>query len=252
MRRRRDHEPLTTAMEDHAQGQSEWEHARELRETGVRSRLRGLFAPTDAGDAVADLIAVHGRELELRSEKLLTAVHDLERREERTRELHTRVEQVLREGSAELDHRQAELNARAEELDRREAAVSIEEERVAGRARELGAVELRRAAVERREETVRARAIELERQAGELTALAGRLEGLGSTAQPEEPRVEESHVALAAGYRLLERDGPAPLPGDTVDLEDGTYRCLRVTISPLPADRRRCAVLERSHQPDAG
>ncbi len=86
MRRRRRQES-TTAMEDHAQGQSEWEQATELRETGVRSRLRGLFAPTDPIDAVADLIEVHGRELERRSEKLLTAVHDLERREERAREL---------------------------------------------------------------------------------------------------------------------------------------------------------------------
>lgn len=252
MRRRRGHESPTTAMEDHAQGQSEWE-ATELRETGVRSRLRGLFAPTDAGDAVADLIAVHGRELERRSEKLLTAVHDLERREERARELHTRVEQVLREGSAELDHRQAELSIRAEQLEAREAAVARAEERVAERASELGAVELRRAAVERREEAVRARALELERQAEELTALAARLEGLGSgVREQEDAPADGSHVVLTAGYRLLEVDGPAPAPGDAVELEDGSYRCLRVTTSPLPGDRRRCALLERSHLPDAG
>jgi hypothetical protein len=240
-------------MEDHAQGQSEWERATELRETGVRSRLRGLFAPTDAGDAVADLIEVHGRELERRSEKLLTAVHDLERREERARELHTRVEQILREGSAELDSRQAELNIRAEQLEAREAAVARAEERIAERASELGAVELRRAAVERREETVRTRAIELERQAEELTALAARLEGLGTSGrEPEDAPTPDdgSHVALTAGYRLLERDGPAPAPGEVVERDDGVYRCLRVTASPLPGDRRRCALLERSHEPD--
>ena len=237
-------------MEDHAQGQSGWEQATELRETGVRSRLRGLFAPTDAGDAVADLIAVHGRELERRSETLLTAVHDLERREARARELHTRVEHVLREGSAELDNRQAELNIRAEQLEAREAAVARAEERVAERAGELGAVELRRAAVERREEAVGARAIELERQAKELTALAARLEGLGAgVRETTEAPADRSHVMLTAGYRLLEVDGPAPSPGDVVELDDGSYRCLRVTGSPLPGDRRRCALLERSHQP---
>ena len=244
MRRRRDHD-AHVMLEEPANGHSEWDHPRELRETGVRSRLRGLFAPTDAGDAMADLIAVHGRQLELRSAKLLTAVHDLERREERARELHTRVEQILREGSAELDTRQTELNARAVELDRREAALAAAEERVAERGRELGAVELRRATVERREEAVRARALELERQASEVAALAARLDTLGTAGTAEGTEAETAHVLLMPGYRLLERDGRAPSAGDVLELEDGDYRCTRVTISPLPADRRRCAVLER-------
>ncbi len=239
-------------MEDHAHGETRWDHAPE-RETGVRSRLRSLFAPTDTGDAVADLIAVHGRELELRSEKLLTAVHDLERREERARELHTRVEQILREGSAELDGRQAELNARATELERREAELAVAEERVAQRARELGAVERRRAAVARREEAVRARALELERQAGEVAALAARLDALGS-AGPREAPPETAHVALtmAGPYRLVAREGPSPQPGDIVALEDGSgsYRCIRLTVSPVPADTRRCALLEPVAEPD--
>ena len=241
-------------MEDQAQGDSEWDHAHELRDTRVRGRLRGLFAPTDTGDAVADLIAVHGRALELRSEKLLTAVHDLERREERARELHSRVEQILREGSAELDSRQAELNARAAELDRREAELASAEDRVAARARELGAVELRSAAVERREEAIRVRAIELERQAGELAAVAARLDALGSAPATPDDAPETAHVALTAGgaYRLLEREGPAPAPGDEVELEDGAYRCVRLTISPLPADSRRCALLELLPEPASG
>ena len=239
-------------MEDHAQSDSDWERAHELRAAGVRHRLRDLFAPTDTGDAVADLIAVHGRQLELRSEKLLTAVHDLERREERVRELHLRVEQILREGSAELDSRQAEQNARAAELERREGDLAAAEERVAERGRELGAVELRRAAVERREGAVRARAVELERQAAELAALAARLDSLGTVsaaavADGQGTPPETAHVVLtvAGSYRLLEREGPAPEPGDEVELEDGAYRCIRLTISPLPADSRRCAVLEQ-------
>ena len=242
-------------MEDQAQGESAWDRAHELRDTGVRSRLRGLFAPTDTGDAVAELIAVHGRELELRSEKLLTAVHDLERREERTRELHTRVEQILREGSAELDARQAELNVRAAELERREAELAVAEAQVAERGRELGAVELRRAAVERREEAVRTRAIELERQAGEVSTLAARLDAVGTAAAAEDDAPPETaHVVLtvASAYRLLEREGPAPAPGDAVELEDGEYRCVRLTISPFPADTRRCALLERVPEPATG
>ncbi len=241
-------------MEEHAHTESD-EDALELPETRVRSRLRELFAPTDAGDAVEALIAVHGRELEQRSEKLLSAVHDLERREERSRELHTRVEQILREGSAELDQRQAELNARAEELERREAALAISEERVAERSRELGAVELRRAAVERREEAVRARALELERQAAEIASLASRLDAIGTSAPAARtPAADTSHVVLTSGdrYRLVERDGPPPAPGDDVELDEGTYRCVRLTISPLPADTRRCAVVERAPEPIPG
>ncbi len=243
-------------MEEHAHTESEGV-ALELPETRGRSRLRELFASTEAGDAVEELIAVHGRELELRSEKLMSAVHDLERREERSRELHTRVEQILREGSAELDQRQAELNARAVELERREAALAIDEERVAERSRELGAVELRRAAVERREEALRARALQLERQAAEIASLASRLDAIGTStvakqAAPVPP--ETSHVILTSGdrYRLVERDGPPPVPGDDVELDEGIYRCIRITISPLPADTRRCAVVERAPQPLPG
>ena len=43
--------------------------------------------------------------------------------EARARELHARVEQVLREGSAELDVRHSGIAVRAAELDRREAAI---------------------------------------------------------------------------------------------------------------------------------
>jgi hypothetical protein len=235
-------------MEDQAHSETQWDHVATLRETGVRSRLRGLFAPTDTGDALADLIAMRGRELELRSEKLLTAVHDLDRREERARELHTRVEQILREGSADLDTRQAELSAHAAELERREAELVAAEQQLAERSRELGAVELRRAAVERREEAVRTRAIELERQAGEVAALAARLDALGASGASERTVAPETeHVALTAAgaYRLLEREGPAPAPGEAVELEDGVYRCIRLTASPFPADARRCALLER-------
>jgi hypothetical protein len=236
-------------MEEQAHGDSGWGHEPEPRQSGRRSRLRGLFAPTDAGDAVADLIASHGRELELRSEKLLTAIHDLERREERARELHARVEEILREGSAELDARQLELNARAAELDGREAALAESEERVEERSRQLGAVELRRAAVERREESVQARVDDLERRAAELNALTAAVGAVAEEAEPPplDETLDDAHVVVLVpgAYRLLEREGRPPSPGDHVSLEDGVYRCVRLTTSPFPADDRRCALLER-------
>ena len=90
--------------------------------------------PTDAADEVANLLAEHGKELEERSAQIREAVVALEQREERARELHFRVEQVLRDGALELDLRQAELSTRSSELDAREAAVEQAEEKVESRS----------------------------------------------------------------------------------------------------------------------
>jgi hypothetical protein len=239
-------------MHEQARADRPWDHWPDDRETGVRGRLRALFAPTDAGDAVEQLIAVHGRDLEARAAELRAAVDELERREARTRELHAKIERILREGSAELDIRQLELDARAHELDRRATKLAEAELLVEDRRRELGAVELRGAAVARREEAVRAREAEVEGRAGELAAQALRLEAVGAVLGGERVDVrDDSHVVLASGkgYRVIDRDGPAPRPGAAVELEDGTYRCVLLTPSPFPADLRRCAVVERVGQP---
>jgi len=198
---------------------------------------------------VAELIAERGRELEERSAQIRAAVEELEHREERARELHYRVEQILRDGAAELDLRQAELSVRSADLDGREAALEHAEAKVEDRRRALGAVELRAAAIERREEAVRLREVELEHRAAELAELARQLDDLGRTLEGAGVRRvvrEDEHVALAAAdrYRLVVRTGPAPEPGELVELEDGSYRCVRITASPFPRDDRSCAVLE--------
>ena len=102
-----------------------------------------FFAPSDAADEVAELIAQRGRELEERSAQIRAAVDELERREASARDLHLRVEQILRDGAAELDLRQAELSVRSAELEARETAVAKAEMSVDERRRALGAVELR-------------------------------------------------------------------------------------------------------------
>ena len=62
-------------------------------------------------------------------------------------------------------------------------------------------------------------------------------------------RVEEAaallFLASPSGYRLVERAGAAAARGDRVELAGGTYRVVRLGPSPLPADGRRCAFLER-------
>ena len=237
-------------MQGQARNEREWEQW-PGRGTGgdKRGRLRGLFTPSDAADAVAELIAERGRELEERSAQIRAAVEELEHREERARELHYRVEQILRDGAAELDLRQAELSVRSADLDGREAALEHAEAKVEDRRRALGAVELRAAAIERREEAVRLREVELEHRAAELAELARQLDEPGRTLEGAGVgRIvrEDEHVALAASdrYRLVVRTGPAPEPGELVELEDGSYRCVRITASPFPRDDRSCAVLE--------
>jgi hypothetical protein len=237
-------------MQRHARDDREWEQwpGRRAPDDKTRGRLRGLFTPSDAADAVADLIAERGRELEERSAQIRAAVEELERREERARELHFRVEQILRDGAAELDLRQAELSVRSAELDTRETAVEHAEAKVEERRRALGAVELRAAAVERREEAVRLRERDLEHRAGELAELARKLDELGATLASAGgvPARADEHVALAIGdgYRLVVRAGAPPEPGELVHLEDDLFCCMRVTASPYPGDDRRCALLE--------
>ena len=227
---------------------SEWEQwPGRTPEPQPRKRLRALFMPTDAADEVANLLAEHGKELEERSAQIREAVVALEQREERARELHFRVEQVLRDGALELDLRQAELSTRASELDEREAALEQEREKVESRHRALGAVELRAAAAQRREE-------ELERRAAELAELARVLDERGTSPgrSATKPVREDEYVALvstADRYRLVIREGPPPEPGSTVELDDIPHRVVRLTASPLPGDDRSCALLEA--EPDS-
>ncbi|HET6682706.1 MAG TPA: hypothetical protein VFG75_03345 [Gaiella sp.] len=240
-------------MQGTPQRDHEWEHwpGRPTGEERVRSRLRALFVPTEAEDAITELIAEHSRELESRAAELRGAVAELEQREARARELHARVEQVLREGSAELDVRHSELVVRTTDLDGREAALAEAEERVEERARAFGAVELRGAAVERREQALEERESVLDSREQELREreweLARREAAMGPEATPKRAAPDDAYIAftLEHGYRLLERDGAVPQPGDTIELDDGPHRCIRLTSSPYPGDLRRCAVLER-------
>ena len=58
----------------------DWEYwpGRPTGEERVRSRLRALFVPTEAEDAITELIAEHSRELETRATELRRAVTELE------------------------------------------------------------------------------------------------------------------------------------------------------------------------------
>lgn len=52
-------------------------------------------------------------------------------------------------------------------------------------------------------------------------------------------------VPAPSGYRLVERTGSAPTPGDVLELDqgEGRYVVSRVIRSPLPGDTRPCVYL---------
>jgi DNA repair exonuclease SbcCD ATPase subunit len=178
----------------------EWQHWPQERrlDDSIRRKLRGLFHPTlHDGNDVEGEIAAQAVELESRARQLAETIADLETREERTRELRTAVEQMLRRGSAELDERHGELTDLAARLADREARAAEAETALAERRRELGAVELRRAALERREEALSERERMLSQRAEELLErereLAARLDAVAERERASE--AAESRVA---------------------------------------------------------
>jgi len=65
---------------------------------------------------------------------------------------------------------------------------------------------------------------------------------------PEPVPVVDGWVALVPspdGYRLLQREGPPPERGASVELDEGPLVVLRLGPSPLPGDGRRCVYLEQ-------
>jgi hypothetical protein len=240
-------------------GDREWEHwpGRKPPEEGIRHRLRALFTATDDEEAVDALIGDRGRELDEQTERLQETIESLERREEQAARLRSAVEEMLRHGSAELDARQAELAASAVDLRTRDETVREQERDLALRKQELGAVELRRAAVERREETAAEREAALERVAADLTERERRLAELersaavaGDLTPPPAPEPEAAtHLLYLArdGWRLVERDGPAPPLDASVEVDGEALIVTRVGRSPLPGDPRVCIYLEPAH-----
>jgi hypothetical protein len=75
-------------------------------------------------------------------------------------------------------------------------------------------------------------------------------ERLASAGEPEERDQLDAHLVFiptAKGYLLLRRSGPAPAPGERLELAERAGRqfiVTKVAPSPLPADGRRCAYLQ--------
>ena len=82
--------------------------------------------------------------------------------------------------------------------------------------------------------------------AARIEALEALVLELQAQLPPRPHEVPRGHVLFAPtpqGYAVVEVDGPPPRPDEPVLLEGRRYRVERVARSPLPGDRRPCAVL---------
>jgi hypothetical protein len=125
-------------------------------------------------------------------------------------------------------------------LDAREAAL-VAREAALERAllEESEALDERRAALEALAAELREREARL---AGREAALAECAAALATP--PADPDRSLLFIATPGGYRLVERDAPPPPPGTALDLDGEIVVVRRLGPSPLPGDRRRCALVE--------
>lgn len=235
-------------MHDDPRTDRDWEHwpGRKAGDEGIRNRLRALFSATDDNAAIEALIDEKGREIEEHTDQLQATISDLERREARTGQLRSAVEEMLRQGSAELDERHAALTQLSLELAAREEKIRADERDIAVRKQELGAVELRRAAVERRENVAAVREAGLEQLTATIAVRESELgEGAASTLTALPGRSKDAHafegnvlIVTHAGYRMIDRPGSVVAVGDAIEIDGTTFVVVRVGRSPLVGDRR--------------
>jgi len=239
-------------VQEQSRPDREWEHwpGRKVPDDGIRHRLKALFSATDDEEAVEALIGERGREIEEQTARLQATIEGLERREEQAARLRAAVEEMLRHGSAELDERHAQLTALAADLRSREEQVRELEHDLAARRQELGAVELRRAAVERREQAATDLEAALAEAAAELRARQGEPADPGPGLGPAQYAPTAHRLFLGvAPYRFLDRQGPPPATGESVEVEGTAFVVTRVGRSPVPGDERPCVYLEPARTP---
>lgn len=252
--------PEATTVQEHERSDRDWEHwpGRKGGDDGIRHRLLALFSSTD-DDELEARITEKGREIEEHADQLQATISDLERREVRAAQLRTAVEEMLRQGSAELDERHTRLTQLSLDLAAREERIRADERDIAVRKQELGAVELRRAAVERREAVSSQREAELDRIAadlGERDVVERQERASGSlvslTRVPDSSLPFEGSVLLfgsPAGYRMIERPDVIVPVGAGIHTAGISYSVVRVGRSPLVGDRRCWAYLEVADSP---
>jgi hypothetical protein len=145
--------------------------------------------------------------------------------------------------AARLEHALSELGAAAKKLVELQRGHEQMEHRL---------IEVERAATQRGEalaqlqEHLNAREAEIERLRAEIS---------NSRQDPEQASEPAAghllFISQPAGYRIEERPGPPPAPGETLVLGSMHFVVTKLGTSPLPADRRLCSYVMPTSPPDA-
>jgi hypothetical protein len=200
-----------------------------------------------------------------REELLERKASDLAEREQLLADIEQRADELVAR-STEVAAREERLTHAAEAVERDRGALAAKLASLEERESDLSSLEERKQDLDQATAALAARQAELTEQREDLRrAVATLATTLGvptAPAMPAAPAVGRSvvpapvveeqpepahHLLFVPGdrYSLVEADGRAPAIDSIVGLEDRNYRVVRIAPSPLPADGRRCAVLER-------
>ena len=132
---------------------------------------------------------------------------------------------------AERDARAADIESSARKVANADAAVVRLQAQLESREAELRA--LKAAAAD---------------HSRELDLLRSRLAAIEATPAPPAPEPPDNgpHVLFVprnGGYELVERNGPAPARGATVEADGAVYVVAKVGPSPRPGEQRTCVYL---------
>ena len=201
------------------------------------ARLNALVqAQTDDAQKLVGQIGELQEALTLEAGQRKAAESDLERLRADVAGREARFAEIERE-RADLEQQLAEITT--ELADERMKYVASEEDRAAA----ADALTRERLARERLDG-------ELFDLRGELNRVVARLADAEAVAEAAATPAEETFadyvlfVPGETGYCLSEREGAAPEPGTTTEVDGIAFRVLKIGRSPLPEDRRRCVFLE--------
>ena len=234
-------------------------------------------AGSDEDDRQLELAAAREEAASLHTEKAVLQRARAEA-ESRTAELERQLAE-LRESAAADDGHLAAATARLAELESAASRDAELEAKLADARDEAARFQMEKVALEAAHESMAAHTADLEervkqleaanahtarleQQLEEATAQIAHLEAeradvlkvakvLGEERRHHDHADDPAHLLFAPGgegYRLVEREGPPPAPGSTLELpgDDGTALTLTVTkigASPLPGTRLACAYL---------
>jgi cell pole-organizing protein PopZ len=154
-------------------------------------------------------------------------------------ELETRVQAGT---SGEPQARLEVLEHRLDQAQHQLSALQTGRDLLADVERRLAAALSEQAATSARMRMLEQELAERTRAYVEVADELARVHNGGTTEAAEEAAARHLvFVTLGSAYEIVELDGPAPTPGDVLELDSGRHLVVRVGASPLAGSRLPCA-----------